>query len=205
MPVPPMEQRVAAMSNRWDVRVASPRKLFRALHDFLDDRGYVHEYEPLKTERDAIDGCAVFKSELTGKMDSLRRNRAYLIFGIILLPTILLTTLGISFIRQSRYTLRTIVSVSVEGEAYLARDSKRGPVRSEVLDMVSDARVTLELKSGPAKGDAGIWTPSDDRREVTRLAGERQALEEGLSELLLGISQSETDNPSIPAGEKEQV
>jgi len=203
--VPSIEQRVAAISYKWDVRVASPRKLFRALHDFLDDRGYVHEYEPLKAERDAIDGCAIFKSELTGKVDSLRRDRAYLIFGIILLPTILLTTLGISLIKQSRYTLRTIISVSVEGEAYLARDSKRGPVRSEVLDVVSDARVTLELKSGLAKGNDGIWKPSDDRREAIRLAGERQALEEGLSQLLLRVSQSETDDPTIPAGEKEQV
>jgi len=185
------EPRVSSTSNKWDVRVASPRKLFRALHDLLDERGYVHEYEPLRAEPDAIDGMAIFKSELLGKRDSPGRDLPYLVFGIILLPTILLTTQGIKLIKESRYTLRTVARISVEGEAYLAKGGTQGTSQSEVLDVVSDARVTIELKAGAARGEYGIWRPADDKRELIRLSEERRRLEEGLSELLLTVAQPE--------------
>ncbi|MCJ7522906.1 MAG: hypothetical protein MUP21_11935 [Dehalococcoidia bacterium] len=177
------------MQRKWDVRIASSRKLFRALHDFLDDRGYVHEYEPLKAEPDAIHGTAIFKSELLGKSDFPKRDWAYLVFGILLLPTILLTNLGIRFIKQSRYTMRTIARIGVEGEAYLAKEGAQGTVQSEVLDVVSDARVTLDVTAGAARGEYKIWRPTENKRELIRVAEERQKLEDGLFGLLLRISQ----------------
>ena len=181
------EPQVASISFQRDIRVASPRKLFSALHDFLDERGYMHEYEPLEAAHDTIGGMAVFKDELLGKRDAPRRDRAYLFVGIILLPTILFTTLGISFIGQSRYTLRTLVSISVEGKPYLAEDSKRGLTQVGEPGVGGNARITVGLRAGTAKGDMDIWKPADTRREVVRLAEERRRLEEGLSGLLLGI------------------
>ncbi len=179
---------VASTQRKWDVRVASPRKLFRALHDFLDELGYVHEYEPLKAEPDAIGSMAIFKSELLGKSDFPRRDLAYLWFGILLLPTILLTNLGTQFIRQSRYTMRTIARISVEGEAYSTRGEAQSPVQSEVLDVVSDARVTLDVTAGPARGEHKIWRPTENKRELRKVAEERQKLEDGLFGLLLRMS-----------------
>ena len=179
---------------KWDVRVASPRKLFRDLHDFLDEHEYEHKYEPLKSEPDAIDGLAVFKSELLGRKDTPRRDWAYLIFGIILLPTILLTTLGIRFIRESRYTFRTIASIGVEGEAYLAKESIQDIGQSETLDVVSDARVTFNVKAGAARGDYGIWKPTDNKNDLTDLEEERNRLEEALSEYFAEIDQSGNEN-----------
>jgi len=173
-----------------DIRVASPRKLFRDLHDFLDDHGYSHKYEPLKAEPDAIRGLAVFRSELLGKRESTRRDWLYLIFGIILLPTILLTNLGLQFIRQSRYTFRTAARIGVEGEAYLARESTPGAEQGENLDVVSDARVTFELSAGTARGDYGIWRPTDNRGDQAALEEERQKLEGELSKYLDGIDRS---------------
>lgn len=181
------EPQIASMSFQWDIEVTSLRNLLRALHDFLNERGYMHEDQLPEAECNAIHGMTGFKDELICKRDTTRRDRAYLVFGIILLPTILLTTLGISFISQSRYTLRTIVSISVEGEAHIAENSKQGPVQSEVLNAVSDARITVYLRAGTARGDMDIWKPADTKREVMRLVEERRRLEEGLSELLLGI------------------
>ena len=175
------------MSFQRDIGSASASKLISALHDFLDERGFIHEYEPLKAGHDSIDDMTVFKHELLGKRDSPRRDRAYLFLGIVLLPTILFTTLGISFISQSRYTLRTLVSISVEGKPYLAEDNEQGPVQGEVPDSGKAARITVALRAGTAKDDMDIWKPADTRREVVRLAEERRRLEEGLSGLLLGI------------------
>jgi hypothetical protein len=187
------EPQVASTSFQLDIRIASPRKLLSALQALLDARGYIHEYELQETEGAAIDNTAGFKDELLGRRDSPRRDRAYLLFGIILLPTVLLTTLGISFIRQSRYTLRTVVSISVEREPYRAEDSKQVMAQSEVPDAVSNTRVTVELRAGTAKGDMDIWKPADTRREVIRLAAERRLLEEELSALLLEIDHPEPD------------
>ena len=176
-----------------DIRVASPRKLFRDLHDFLDKHEYMHKYEPLKAEPDAIDGLAIFKSELLGKKDVQRRDRAYLVFGIILLPTLLLTNLGLQFIRQSRYIFRATARIDVEGEAYLAKESTEDAGQSETLDVVSDARVTFELQAGAARGDYGIWKPTDSRRDLAALEEERRMLEEELAEYLSKIDQRRSE------------
>ncbi|UCG84367.1 MAG: hypothetical protein JSW38_06020 [Dehalococcoidia bacterium] len=181
------EPQVASMSFYRDIKVASLRKLLSGLHALLDARGYIYEYDPQETEIAAIDNIAGFKDGLVSRRDSPRRDRAYLVLGIILLPTILFTTLGISFIRQSRYTLRTVVSISVERETHHAEDNKQGQVQGEVPDTLSNARITVELRAGTAKGDTDIWKPADTRREVIRLVEERRLLEEGLSELLLSI------------------
>ena len=176
------------MPSTWDVRVASPRKLTRALHDFLDERGYVCEYEPSEAEPDAGSGMAIFKSELIGKRDSPRRDLAYIVFGLLLLPTILLTTLGIQFLKASRYYLRTIARISVEAELHPTKGGGRGTVQREVLDVVSDARVTLDVTAGVAQGDYEIVKPTEDKRELVRLAGEQRELERQLSELLPTIA-----------------
>jgi hypothetical protein len=173
---------------KWDVRVASPRRLFRALHDFLDEWGYLHEYEPLRVEADALSGTAVFKSQLLGKIDTPKRDRPYLVFGIILLPTLLLTSLGTRFIRASRYTRRTLATIGVEGEAYLARGEAQGAAQDDVPDVVSDARITLDITAGAARGDFAIWKPTDNKRELARLVEEKRQLEGAISAVLAGMA-----------------
>jgi len=181
------------MPSTWDVRIASPQKLTRALHDFLDERGYLCEYEPSEAEPNAISSKAIFKSELIGKRDSPRCDMAYIVFGLLLLPTILLTGLGIRFLKQSRYYLRTIARITVEGEVYPAKGGGQGAVQSEVLDVVSDARVTLDMTAGVAQGDYEIVRPTEDKRKLVRLAEEQRELERQLSELLATIALPKVD------------
>ena len=176
------------MSSTWDVRVASPRRLLLSLQDFLIERGYLCEYEPPEAEPDAGSGPASFKSELIGKRDSPRRDRAYLVFGLFLLPTILLTTLGIQFLKASRYYLRTIARISVEGEAYPTRGGGQGAVQSDELDVVCDAKVTLDVTAGVAQGDYEIVRPTEDKRELVRLAEEQRELQRQLAQLLPSIA-----------------
>ncbi|TET18048.1 MAG: hypothetical protein E3J81_01015 [Dehalococcoidia bacterium] len=173
------------MPSTWDVRVASPRRLLLSLHNFLDEHGYAHEYEPSEAEPNAGSGPAIFKSELIGKRDSPRRDRAYLVFGLLLLPTILLTTLGIQFLKASRYYLRTIARISVEGEVYPTRGGGQGTVQSGELDTVCDARVTLDMTAGVAQGDYEIVRPTEDKRELVRLAEEQRQLSELLPTIAL--------------------
>jgi hypothetical protein len=167
-----------------DVRIASPRKLFRDLQAFLDRNEYTHRIEHLNSESDDVDNIAIFKGELLGKKDVARRDRAYLWFGIILLPTILLTNLGTQFIRQSRYTFRTVARICVEGEGILARQSTEGAGQNGTPDMISDAGITFELAAGAARGDYGIWKHTDNKRNLAVLEAERTRLEVELSKYL---------------------
>lgn len=176
------------MPSTWDVRIASTRKLTRALHDFLDERGYVCEYEPSEAEPEAGSGVAIFKSELMTKRDSPRRDLPYIVFGLLLLPTILLTTLGIRFLKESRYYLRTIARIALEGEVHPTKGGTQGTVQSEAPGVVADIRVTLEVTAGTAQGDYEIVRPTEDKRELVRLAQERRELEEQLSELLRAMA-----------------
>ncbi len=181
------------MPSTWVVRAASPRRLLLSLHDFLDERGYLCEYEPSEAEPNAGSGPASFKSELIGKRDSPRRDLPYIVFGLLLLPTILLTTLGIQFLKASRYYLRTIARISVEGEAYPTRGGGQGAAQSEELDVVCDARVTLDMTAGVAQGDYEIVRPTEDKRELVRLAEEQRELQRQLAELLHTIALPQVD------------
>ena len=63
----------AQFSIKWDVRTGSPRRLWRTLHDFLDDNGFEHEYEELKPEESPIDGTAIFSDWLIAQRDYEKR------------------------------------------------------------------------------------------------------------------------------------
>ncbi|MCJ7523230.1 MAG: hypothetical protein MUP21_13575, partial [Dehalococcoidia bacterium] len=58
------------------------------------------------------------------------------------------------------------------------------------LDVVSDARVTFELRAGTARGDYGIWKSTDNRGDRAALEEERQKLEEELSKHLDELDRS---------------
>lgn len=188
-----------ASSAKWkmDVRAASPRKLFRALHDFLDDLGYAHEYEPLKAERDAIGDVAIFKSELVGRKDCPTRDGLRLVLGILLLLTIALVPLAIRLLKTSGYLVRTIVRIGVEGEAYRARLGVQGADEQEVINVVSDARVTLDIRSGVAEGDCEISSPIKKKRELARTAEEEEKLKKALGELLSGMPSPAAGVPKV--------
>jgi hypothetical protein len=158
----------------WNVRVSSCPLLLRALQELLVERGYVSDGEQLPPEAAAA-GPGDFRGEVAGERDSPKRDLPYLVLGIALVPTILLTTLGISFIRQSRYTFRTVVRIGVEGASHEAG---------------GEVRIILQLEAGAARDDGGIWRPTDHRGELAGLAGERRRLEQGVTELLqsMGVS-----------------
>ena len=166
----------------WDVTVTSHRDLLGALRTFLNDCGYVHR----RTAADSVG----FRSELQCEKDSPKRDAAYLAIGILLLPTILLTSLGITFIRQSRYSFRTVVRIGIEGETGFAAEVDLDMVGTEAADASGAVRVSLHVEAGAARDEGGIWRHTDDRREVARLAEERRRLEQGLSELLRSIDAS---------------
>ncbi|MEE8470040.1 MAG: hypothetical protein V3S51_01780, partial [Dehalococcoidia bacterium] len=183
----PVSAKESSTRSKLDVRVASPRRLFRSLHDFLEEDGYAHEYEPLKTERDAIGDTAIFNSQLVGRQDTQGRDVLSLLLGILLIFTILLIPLAIRLLRESRYTLTTIVEISVEGEAYRYRHGTNGATSSEVLDVVSDARVTLQVKTGLAGEESGISRPSRVRGERQRIAQEQQDLRDNFDQILISL------------------
>ena len=171
-----------------DVKVASPRKLFRTLHDFLEDSGYEHEYEPLKTEHDAIVDVAIFECELIGKKDTPGRDWRNLILGTILFFTIVLTPRAIKLMRSSFYSLRTVATISVEGEAYRSKTGSLGTMLTETLDVVSEARVTLQVKTGVAEGDYEISRPTRVKSELTKSEEQQKELKNSFDKLLARMS-----------------
>lgn len=166
----------APPSAGWDVRVASCRRLLGSLRELLIGRGYV-----LKSAPALPAGPSFFASELVCEKDSPKRDAAYLGLGIALLPTLLLTNLGVNFIRQSRYTFRTVVRIGVEGTTLQCPDAG-------LEDAPADVRIVLRVEAGPAREEGGgIWRSTDDRREVARLADERRRLERDIAESLRSI------------------
>lgn len=166
----------------WDVRVTSHRDLLGALQAFLSDRGYAHR-------RTAADSAG-FGSELQSVKDLPKRDTAYLVAGIVLLPTVLLTSLGMSFIRQSRYSFRTVVRIRVEGEPGFSAEVDLDMAGATAEHASGAVRVSLHLEAGAARDEGGIWRRAENRREVARLAEERRRLEDGLSALLGSIDMS---------------
>jgi hypothetical protein len=162
----------------WDIRVTSCRRLLGSLQEILAGRGYVLRPAP---EHPAA--SSALSSELLGEKDSLRRDAAYLGLGIGLLPTLVLTSLGIRFIRQSRYTFRTVAGIGVEGATLPCPDGG-------AEDAPADVRIVLRVEAGPPREGGGIWRPTDDRREVARLDDERRRLEQDITELLRSMEAS---------------
>jgi hypothetical protein len=139
--------------------------------------------------RTAADSAG-FRSELQGEKDLPKRDAAYMVVGIVLLPTVLLTSLGMTFIRQSRYSFRTVVRIGVEGETGFAAGVDLDMADTEAADASGAVRVSLHVEAGAARDEGGIWRRAADRREVARLAEERRRLEQGLSDLLRSIDMS---------------
>jgi hypothetical protein len=156
----------------WDLRVISCRRLLGSLEELLSARGYVLRPAPAHPA-----GSSALSSEFVGEKDSPKRDAAYLAVGIALLPTLLLTSLGVRFIRQSRYTFRTVAGIGVEGMFRPCPDAG-------AEDAPADVRVVLQVEAGAAREGGGIWRPTEDRREVARLADERRRLEQDITELL---------------------
>ncbi len=186
---------VSSAQSKWDIRVSSPRKLFRALHDFLDERGYEHAYEPLRAERDAINDTAIFNTELIGRRDCRERNRFKLILGVSLFFTIVLIPLAMHLTKASRYSIRTIARIGVEGESYRTKLRAQGITQREELDVVSDARVTFNAKTGVVETGYGMLKPAKGKRELKRVEEEQRELECGFAEVMFTMSLPDVETP----------
>ena len=176
-------------SARWDVRTGSPRKLWRTLHDFLDDNGFRHEYQELRFEESPIEGTATFSDTLTGYRDRTRPASARflrIVGGILLCLTLLLAPLGMALIRSRTKTVRTSARVSVEGEVFRTRGANLHADRAaETVDVVADVRITMDILSGePAEDDPREIRAALAPRELVMATLEFNELESGLSGLL---------------------
>jgi len=183
----------AQFSIKWDVRTGSPRKLWRALHDFLDDNGFEHKYEELKPEGSPIDGTATFKNYLIGQKDREKRASFWflrILIGLLLCLTIILIPLGLALIGSSLKTVRTKVRIDVEGEVYRARGADINTSHAaEVLDVVADTRVTLQAWVGePIKKKENEIRLAKDEGEITKLRHDFEELSHRLDELLPKVS-----------------
>ena len=191
----------ASFERRWDdVRVASPRKLYRALDNFLTDHGYKHEYKPLELGTSPIEGTATFHDSLEGKRDVKRRRRwGLLIAGILLCLLIVFIPIGIKLIKKSGGILRTKIVIEVEGEAYRARGAEtEASHKAEVLDVAADARVTLKAELGRAddKDSYAIAEKTKDKKEIEALKIHFEGLEKRLGQLLPTIALPEIKRPN---------
>ncbi len=186
-------QAMASFQHRWDdIRVSSPRKLYRALDNFLTDNGYEHKYKPLELGPSPIEGTATFHDSLEGKRDVKRRRRwGLLIAGIFLCLLIVFIPIGIKLIKKSGGILRTKIVIKVEGEAYRARGAEtQASHEAEVLDVAADARITLKAESGRAddKDPYAIVEKTKDKKEIETLKIHFEDLEKRLRQLLPAIA-----------------
>lgn len=178
----------SSSTSKIDVRVDSPRKLFRQLHDLLDENGYEHEYRPLKAEKDAINDTAIFESVLVGMKDSQGYNKIKLVIAIILVFTIVFIPIAAWLLKSSLYPLRTVVKIHVEGEAYRTKIGSTNNDVSELLDVISDARVTLDIDAGIAGDDYEVLGPTKVKREKEQLEEEQLNLQDRLTYVLLSAA-----------------
>ena len=181
-------------SAKWDVRTGSPRKLWRALHDFLDDHGFQHEYQELRLEDSPIEGTATFSNWLIGFRDRKEASSLafpILILGVLLCLTILLIPLGLLLLKNRYRTIRTWATVSAEGEVYRTRGADiQAAHAAEVLDVVADTRITLDILAGEAdiSDDYEIKRPIRANVEISRLEIDFTELQKNLDSLLQDIS-----------------
>ena len=188
-----IDTKEAQFSIKWDVRTGSPRKLWRALYDFLDRNGFEHEYEELKPEESPIEGTATFRDQLIEQREREKRVRFWflrILISLLLCPTMILIPLGLRRIRSSLKTIRTMVSIDVEDEVYRSRGANiHTSYAAEVLDAVADVRVTLQAWVGETirekEGDIRL---TKDETKITRLRHEFAELSRRLDELLPKIS-----------------
>jgi len=201
-----MSERIRApFSGRWDVRTGSPRKLWRSLHDFLEDSGFAHEYHELILAESPIEGTATFSDWLVGHKDRQRLSSFWLLrilVGTLLCVTILLIPLGMPLVRSRTRTVRTWARIGVEGEVYRTRGADmRSSHASEVLDVAADARITLDILGGePGKaGETGkdsdyeIAKPTEDRGEIKAVRHEFEELRYRVDQLLPGETLPSTE------------
>ncbi len=179
------KRRDISLDCKVDVRAKSPRKLYRELHEFLEENGFEHDYTPLVAERDAINDIAIFNSELVAKRDVRGRDLFNLVFGILLLLTVVLAPIAIVLLERSRYTLRTVARVSFEGEAYRAKATPQAGPYSEIVDLVSDVKVRWHLHTGIADDDRDISHSTRCRPEARRATREQKEFGTGIEWFLL--------------------
>lgn len=179
------------LQKRWKTRVGSPRELVWELHQFLVSKGYKCEYpneEALELKQTPIEGVATFGSRLEGHKDFPGRSLWRLILGIILCFTVLLIPVGIWLIRKSKYAFRDTFKLSVEAETYRASARTQDPHRaqSEVLDIASNARITLEAEVTRIR--AGKTKKVENKSESERLEAEFAQLGDELDKLIPRIA-----------------
>ena len=181
----------AQFSMKWDIRTGSPRKMWRSLHDFLDDNGFIHDYEELVLNNSPIDGTATFSDWLLGIREYRERSSLWFlrnVAGVLLCMTIVLIPAGWALIKSTWKSTRTRIKISVEGEVYRTRGASMNASRAEEFyDVVADARITMDVETNILikKADDQVEEKMlENRGDIESLHQEFIQLTEGLNILL---------------------
>lgn len=179
-----------ALHYGWKVRVGSPRELVWELYQFLASKGFFFDepYEPLELEPTPIEGAASFRGSIEGHRDFPGRSMWRLILGIILCLTILLIPVGTWLVRKSKHVFSDLFEIQVEGEAYRASARTHEPhhPQSEVLDIASNARITLDARLRFIRG--GKLKRVKNESQLKRLEGVFAELRNELDRLIPKIA-----------------
>ena len=177
----------AQFSIKWDIRTGSPRKLWRALHDFLDDNGFAHEYEELILHESPIEGTATFGDWLHGQREYRERASLWflrIVFGLLLCLTIVLIPAGLALIRSNWKTIRTRIRIGVEGEVYRTRGASMNASRAEEFyDVVADTRIIMEVEMNTLLKKA----EDEEEERIVESQGDIESLRQDFKELAEGL------------------
>jgi len=188
------------LENRWKVRVGSPGELSWELYQSLVSKGYTAEkiqenvHEAVKLVETPIEGVANFTDRIeVYKELPIRTIWWMLIMGVILLFTIILFPIGLWLIRRSIYKFIHVITMNIEGETYRAGARTQDPHRaqSEVLDIVSDARIILKGNI-TLRRLSGVTNTTKNQTEWKRLKADFQELCGELDRLIHKITLPET-------------
>lgn len=186
------------LEHRWKVRVGSPRELSWELYQSLVEKGYKSErdHEALQLEETPIEGVANFSDRIEVYKEFQGATLWMLILGVILFFTIIFIPFGSWLIRRSAYKFIRDISVNIEGETYRAGARTQDPHRaqSEVLDIVSDARLILKGNVTFRRG-TGVKKTAKNEAEWERLGTDFQELCDELDKLIPKITIPETVEP----------
>ena len=178
------------LSIKWDIRTGSPRKLWRTLHDFLDDNGFAHEYEELMLSDSPIEGTATFSDWLVGQREHQERASLWFlrtVVGLLLCLTIVLIPVGLALIRSNLKKVRTWIRIGVEGEVYRVRGANRSDTHAtEFYDVIADVRVTMQVEMSALlkKAEGEIERAIESQQDVEDLRYEFKELTDRLDYLL---------------------
>ena len=156
---------------RWEGNSGHPRRLTDALTQMMDERGYTVDVAEDDIRAEPLANVAEFAGVAIGlkeepQSEALRRKRAYLVAGIVLLPVVV----GIFLIRYALNRWQYNIGLEWRGEMYSAAErAEATSAGAERANIVSDVRLTL--RSRTFEGSQALDDPQVIRADLDLLYG----------------------------------